>query len=159
MYEVFLKIPEKYKMKLIPTYLTFIYGKSGSGKTTISKAFFMHSTQNVIYIIKDLSRFSRRNSRGLAELENLSDNGVRIIYITDNIDFPTENEWLQIQFRFIINEMPVTDTSKKVRKVIENRQKAGKWEYEPYLMYDLFGERKAGGSEQYIIEKNNLNIS
>lgn len=80
-----------------------------------------------ILIIKDFSRFSRRNSRGLAELEDLRDNGIRIISINDNIDYPTEDEWLQIQFRFLINEMPVTDTSKKVRKVIENRQKDGKW--------------------------------
>lgn len=86
----------------------------------------MNGKYNIL-IIKDFSRFSRRNSRGLAELEDLRDSGVRIISINDNIDFPTEDEWLQIQFRFLINEMPVTDTSKKVRKVIESRQKAGKW--------------------------------
>ena len=80
-----------------------------------------------ILIIKDFSRFSRRNSRGLAELEDLRDSGIRIISINDNIDYPADDEWLQIQFRFLINEMPVTDTSKKVRKVIENRQKDGKW--------------------------------
>lgn len=80
-----------------------------------------------ILIIKDFSRFSRRNSRGLAELEDLRDSGIRIISINDNIDYPADDEWLQIQFRFLINEMPVTDTSKKVRKVIENRQRDGKW--------------------------------
>lgn len=39
LYEAFLKTPDNYKMKLIPTFLIFIYGESGSGKTTISKAF------------------------------------------------------------------------------------------------------------------------
>lgn len=85
------------------------------------------SGKYTILIIKDFSRFSRRNSRGLAELEDLRDAGVRIISINDGIDFPTCDEWLQIQFRFLINEMPVTDTSKKVSKVIENRQKEGRW--------------------------------
>ena len=80
-----------------------------------------------ILVIKDLSRFSRRNSRGLVELEDLRDAGVRIIAVTDGIDYPTYDDWQQIQFRFLINEMPITDASKKVKSVIENRQKNGKW--------------------------------
>lgn len=66
-----------------------------------------------ILIVKDFSRFSRRNSRGLVELEDLRDAGVRIISIGDGIDFPNDDDWLKIQFQFLINEMPVTDTSKK----------------------------------------------
>ena len=80
-----------------------------------------------ILVIKDFSRFSRRNSRGLVELEDLRDAGVRIISIGDNIDFPNEDAWLKIQFQFLINEMPVTDTSKKVKSVIRRRQEDGKW--------------------------------
>jgi lipid-A-disaccharide synthase len=38
-----------------------------------------------ILIIKDFSRFSRRNSRGLVELEDLRDAGVRIIYDIGNL--------------------------------------------------------------------------
>lgn len=80
-----------------------------------------------ILVIKDFSRFSRRNSRGLVELEDLRDAGVRIISIGDGIDFPNDDEWLKIQFQFLINEMPVTDTSKKVKSVIRRRQEDGKW--------------------------------
>ncbi len=80
-----------------------------------------------ILIVKDFSRFSRRNSKGLGELEDLKDAGVRIISISDNIDFPTFDEWQNIQIRFLFNEMPVTDASKKVKRVIDNRQKNGKW--------------------------------
>ena len=80
-----------------------------------------------ILIVKDFSRFSRRNSRGLVELEDLRDAGVRIISIGDGIDFPNDDDWLKIQFQFLINEMPVTDTSKKVRNVIKRRQADGKW--------------------------------
>ena len=80
-----------------------------------------------ILIVKDFSRFSRRNSKGLVELEDLRDVGVRIISIGDSIDYPTYDDWTSIQFRFLINEMPVTDTSKKVRNVIKRRQADGEW--------------------------------
>lgn len=80
-----------------------------------------------ILIVKDFSRFSRRNSRGLVELEDLRDAGVRIISIGDGIDYPNDDDWLKIQFQFLINEMPVTDTSKKVRAVVKRRQEDGKW--------------------------------
>lgn len=80
-----------------------------------------------ILIIKDFSRFSRRNSRGLVELEDLRDAGMRIISIGDNVDYPNDDDWLKIQFQFLINEMPVTDASKKVKSVIKRRQNDGKW--------------------------------
>ena len=91
----------------------------------LRKKLFRHEYD--ILIIKDFSRFSRRTSRGLVELEDLRDAGLRIISIGDGIDFPTSDDWMQIQFRFLVNEMPVTDTSKKVKAVINNRQKEGKW--------------------------------
>ena len=89
------------------------------------KAMMAHKID--ILVVKDFSRFSRRNSRGLVELEDLRDAGIRIISIGDNIDYPNDDDWLKIQFQFLINEMPVTDTSKKVRNVIRRRQEDGKW--------------------------------
>lgn len=80
-----------------------------------------------ILVIKDFSRFSRRNSRGLVELEDLRDAGVRIISIGDGIDYPTYDDWNNIQVRFLLNEMPVTDASKKVKRVVESRQNDGNW--------------------------------
>ncbi len=80
-----------------------------------------------ILIVKDLSRFSRRNSRGLVELEDLRDAGVRIIAIGDSIDYPTHDDWTNIRLRFLLNEMPVTDSSQKVKSVIKRRQQDGKW--------------------------------
>ena len=59
------------------------------------------------------------------ELEDLRDAGVRIISIGDNIDFPNDDDWLKIQFQFLINEMPVTDTSKKGKK--RHQAAAGGW--------------------------------
>ena len=100
---------------------------SSSGRATRPCGKKLVTRQYDILIVKDFSRFSRRNSRGLVELEDLRDAGVRIISIGDGIDFPNDDDWLKIQFQFLINEMPVTDTSKKVRNVIKRRQADGKW--------------------------------
>ena len=78
-------------------------------------------------VVKDFSRFSRRNSLGLLELETLRDAGVRIISIGDGIDYPTRDDWMLIQFKFLMNEMPVTDTSKKIKQMIDSRQRSGQW--------------------------------
>ena len=80
-----------------------------------------------ILIIKNFSRFSRRNSLGLYELELLRDAGARIISIQDNIDFPNNADWLQIQFKFLMNEQPVNEASKNVRGIIKNRQRNAEW--------------------------------
>ena len=113
--------------------LTFYEDRDRSGYTfeqregyqAMRKGLMSHKYD--ILIVKDFSRFSRRNSRGLVELEDLRDAGVRIISIGDGIDFPNDDDWLKIQFQFLINEMPVTDTSKKVRNVIKRRQADGEW--------------------------------
>ena len=113
--------------------LTFFEDRDRSGYTFEQREGYqamrrgLMSRQYDILIIKDFSRFSRRNSRGLVELEDLRDAGVRIISIGDGIDFPNDDDWLKIQFQFLINEMPVTDTSKKVRNVIKRRQADGQW--------------------------------
>ena len=113
--------------------LTFYEDRDRSGYTFEQREDYqkmrrkMMTHQIDILVVKDFSRFSRRNSRGLVELEDLRDAGVRIISIGDGIDFPNDDDWLKIQFQFLINEMPVTDTSKKVRNVIKRRQTDGKW--------------------------------
>ena len=113
--------------------LTFYEDRDRSGYTfeqregyqTMRKGLMSHKYD--ILLVKDFSRFSRRNSRGLVELEDLRDAGVRIISVGDGIDFPNDDDWLKIQFQFLINEIPVTDTSKKIRNVIKRRQADGKW--------------------------------
>ena len=113
--------------------LTFFEDRDRSGYTFEQREGYQEMRRGLmrhkydILIVKDFSRFSRRNSRGLVELEDLRDAGVRIISIGDGIDFPNDDDWLKIQFQFLINEMPVTDTSKKVKSVIKRRQTDGKW--------------------------------
>ena len=53
----------------------------------------MMSRDYDILVVKDFSRFSRRNSKGLVELEDLRDAGMRIISINDSIDYPTYDDW------------------------------------------------------------------
>lgn len=121
------------KHKFPDSTLTFYEDRDKSGYTFDQRPGYQKMRRELmdhrkdILIIKDFSRFSRRNSRGLVELEDLRDAGVRIISIGDNIDFPNDDDWLKIQFQFLINEMPVTDTSKKVKSVIKRRQQDGKW--------------------------------
>ncbi len=126
-------IADYVRQKFPDSSLTFYEDRDRSGYTfeqrdnyqTMRRKLVEHNFD--ILIVKDFSRFARRNSRGLVELEDLRDAGVRIISIGDNIDFPNDDDWLKIQFQFLINEMPVTDTSKKVRSVIKRRQEDAKW--------------------------------
>lgn len=121
------------KEKFPNSTLTFYEDRDRSGYTfeqregyqKMRKELMQHAYD--ILIVKDFSRFSRRNSRGLVELEDLRDAGIRIVSVGDGIDFPNDDDWLKIQFQFLINEMPVTDASKKIRNVIRQRQSEGKW--------------------------------
>ncbi len=121
------------KQRFTNSPLTFYEDRDRSGYTFDQRPGYqamrreLMSHQKDILIIKDFSRFSRRNGRGLVELEDLRDAGVRIISVGENVDFPNDDDWLKIQFYFMINEMPVTDTSKKVKAVIKRRQQDGKW--------------------------------
>ena len=126
-------IADYVKTKFPGSSLTFYEDRDRSGYTFEQREGYQAMRKGLvdqtyhILIVKDFSRFSRRNSRGLVELEELRDAGVRIISIGDGIDFPNDDDWLKIQFQFLINEMPVTDTSKKVRNVIRRRQLDGEW--------------------------------
>ncbi|MDL2273892.1 recombinase family protein [Oscillospiraceae bacterium OttesenSCG-928-G22] len=127
-------IIEDYVTRTFPgSTLTFYDDRDRSGYTFEQRESYQQMRKQFverkydILIIKDFSRFSRRNGRGLVELEDLRDMGVRIISIGDGIDYPTDDDWLAIQLHFFINEMPVTDASKKVKSVIKRRQADGKW--------------------------------
>lgn len=126
-------LEEFVKQKFPGSTLAFFEDRDRSGYTFEQREGYqamrrelMHHQYDIL-LIKDFSRFSRRNSRGLVELEDLRDAGIRIISVSDGIDFPNDDDWLKIQFQFLINEMPVTDTSKKVRNVIKRWQTDGKW--------------------------------
>ena len=87
----------------------------------------LFSCQSKILIIKDFSRFSRRNSLGLLELENLRDAGVRIIAINEGNNYPAKDDWTLIQFELLMNEILVRYTSKKLEACVQCRQKNCEW--------------------------------
>ncbi len=144
-------IEEYVRTKFPDAELTFYADRDRSGYTFEQREMYQIMRRKLIrgehqiLVVKDFSRFSRRNSKGLVELEDLRDSGVRIIAIGDGIDYPTCDEWVQIQFRFLINEMPVTDASKKVKNVIQSRQREGKW-----LCAVPYGYRLTGGKNPTI---------
>lgn len=113
--------------------LTFYEDRDQSGYTFSQREGYQKMRRELmahkkdILIIKDFSRFSRRNGAGIVELEYLRDAGVRIISVDDGIDFPNDDAWERIQLFFFLNEMPVTNASKKVKSVIKHRQEEGKW--------------------------------
>ena len=82
-----------------------------------------------ILIVKDLSRFSRRTGKGLAEFEDLAEKDIRIVAIGDGVDYYRDHtdDWMKIKLYFFVNEMPVTDASRKVSDVIASRQSKGEW--------------------------------
>ncbi len=141
-------ISEYVKTQFPDSPLTFYEDRDRSGYTFDQREGYqlmrkkLISGEHNVLIVKDFSRFSRRNSLGLVELEYLRDNNVRIIAIGDAVDYPTQDDWISIQLRFLVNEMPVTDTSKKVKAVIENRQKEGKWLCAVPFGYKLTGNKK-----------------
>ena len=110
--------------------LTFFEDRDRSGYTFEQREGYQEMRRGLmshkydILIIKDFSRFSRRNSRGLVELEDLRDAGVRIISIGDGIDFPNDDDWLKIQFQFLVNEMPVAQGAKRHQTAAGGRQMA-----------------------------------
>ena len=137
-------IEDYVKRKFPGSTLTFYEDRDRSGYTFEQREGYQAMRRGLmahrydILIVKDFSRFSRRNSRGLVELEDLRDAGIRIISIGDNIDFPNDDDWLKIQFQFLINEMPVTDTSKKVRSVVRRRHQPSQEEF--YILSRSFVE-------------------
>lgn len=80
-----------------------------------------------ILIVKDLSRFARNLVYGFVELEDLRDAGVRTIAIGDELDYPDNEDWFKTHLKMLFNEMPVRETSKKVKSVVNRRQQDGNW--------------------------------
>ena len=80
-------IEDYVRQKFPGSSLTFFEDRDRSGYTFEQREGYQKMRKQLlshkldILIVKDFSRFSRRNSRGLVELEDLRDYGVRIISI------------------------------------------------------------------------------
>ena len=105
--------------------LTFFEDRDRSGYTFEQREGYQKMRRGLmahkydILLVKDFSRFSRRNSRGLVELEDLCDASVRMISIGYGIDL---SKWQPLKWR------PVTDNIETVGAVLRGHgrpRKAG----------------------------------
>ncbi len=81
-------------------------------------------------VVKDLSRFARGYLlSGLYQEEIFPDLGVRFIAVNDNYDSVDDEDGFDffLPVRNFLNEFVSRDTSKKVRRVIQEMQKQGKF--------------------------------
>lgn len=78
-------------------------------------------------IVKDLSRLGRHNAKVQLFLENIIEDGKRVIAPGDNYDTYNESSHDMVGVQTWMNEKYIRDTSKKIRKSITSLQKEGKW--------------------------------
>lgn len=88
------------------------------------KSLCLAGVYNVL-VIKDLTRFARRTSQGSSELEELLRAGIHIVMSSDNSEIAELD--LVTVIHLALAENIVTETSKKVRRVIQERQQEGTW--------------------------------
>ncbi|MDR0325125.1 MAG: recombinase family protein [Oscillospiraceae bacterium] len=84
------------------------------------------ASENVaVLVIKDMSRLGRDHLRVGLFLEQLRDNGVRLIAVNDGVDTARgEDDFMP--FRNILSEWHARDTSRKIKAVFQSRMENGK---------------------------------
>ncbi len=75
-------------------------------------------------LVKDFSRLGRHNARVLLFLDDIKKTGCRLIAVDDDYDSSTSDDDL-IGIKTWYNERYIKDTSKKIRRALNARQKAG----------------------------------
>ena len=78
-------------------------------------------------IAKDLSRIGRNNAQVNLFLDNIYEEGKRVIAIGDSYDTYNEKSHEMVGIHTWMNDKYVKDVSKKVRASIETMQKEGRW--------------------------------
>jgi len=84
--------------------------------------------------VKDFSRLGRHNAKVLLLLDDFQERGKRLIVIDDNYDSRDANDDT-IGIKTWFNERYVKDTSKKIKKAIDARQKEGTLKTRPPFGY------------------------
>ncbi len=97
--------------------------------------------------VKDFSRLGRHNAKVLLLLDDFQERGKHLIVIDDNYDSRDANDDT-IGIKTWFNERYVKDTSKKIKKAIDARQKEGTLKTQPPFGYKRM---EKGGSALGII--------
>ncbi len=75
--------------------------------------------------VKDFSRLGRHLSMTLNCIEELKNNGVRIISVTENLDSFNENDMLTIALKIVVNDGYARDIQRKVFYGLRQKQENG----------------------------------
>lgn len=76
-------------------------------------------------IVKDLSRLGRHRTKTSVYIDYLTEKGVRVLSVTENIDTFCEEDDLMIGFKGILNDVYAKDISRKARAGMNQKQKEG----------------------------------
>ncbi len=98
-----------------------------------------------IVFVKDFSRLGRHNAKVLLLLDDFQERGKHLIVIDDNYDSRNANDDT-IGIKTWFNERYVKDTSKKIKKAIDARQKEGTLKTQPPFGY------KRSEKEESVLE-------
>ena len=90
-----------------------------------------------VVIAKNLSRIGRHNSKVNLFLEQIQEDGKRIIAIGDDYDTLDERSHDMVGIRTWVNEKYIKDTSKNIRTAIEKMQKEGRFVCQVPYGYEL----------------------
>lgn len=82
------------------------------------------SNEKDIIIAKDLSRIGRHNAKVLLFLDELKEQGKRLILVDDNYDSSCDDDDM-VGIKTWFNERYIKDTSKKIRRVLKTKQELG----------------------------------
>ena len=78
-----------------------------------------------VVIAKDVSRIGRHNAKVLLFIEHIKELGKKLILIDDSYDSTVESDDDILGIKTWFNERYVKDASKKVKRVIQEKQKMG----------------------------------
>jgi len=90
-----------------------------------------------VIIAKHLSRIGRRGSKVNLFLENIQEDGNRVITISDGYDTFDERTHDMVGINTWVNEKYIRDTSKNIRAAIERMQKEGRYISQVPYGYEL----------------------
>ena len=93
-----------------------------------------------ILYVKDFSRIGRHNARVLLFIEEFEYTSKRLIAVNENYDSIRPEDDETVGIKTWMNERYVKDTSKKIRKVLEFKQRNNTLPYRKHWGYDLIDE-------------------
>jgi len=103
-------------------------------------------------LVKDLSRLGRHRTQTALFIDYLTENHVRVLSVTENIDTGNENDDLIVGVKGLMNDVYAKDISRKGRAGFRQKQKDG------LIMIPPFGYFKDRNTRQVLIAEEAAEI-